>query len=183
MSKAKTLEIIEHKTANAQTRRSHRRAYRIGTAVAVLLFFGTVLYLTLGDPLQDSGGQVVTPENVEDFLKQMDESGNSANPSFETVMNYSWLFPTGDAVSSNAYVENSINNQNDFYFIVTLMDTSQTILYVSPNLKPGEALDSIKLDAGLAAGNYRAQLTYHLLDKSGNVEDTVQMMLEIVVEG
>ncbi len=182
MSKEKTQKKIEEKIANTQKSHSRRPIFRLAGAFMLLLFCGAILYLTLGDAVRGSRGEVLTPENAEEIIKQMTTPENTADASFEAVMNYTWLFPAGDAVSSNAYVENSPNNRNAFYFTVALTGKSQTILYVSPNLKVGEALGSIKLDTELAAGSYDAVLTYCLLDDTGNVADTVQMTVEIVVE-
>lgn len=180
MSTEKTQRKIAEKTASMQMHRSYFGIFGTALFLILFLFFGFILYLTFGEVFQNAGGKVLTRENAGEILAQMES--DSPDIPFETVMNYDWLFESGDAVSSNAYVENGIHNQNTFYFTVTLADPNQTVLYISPNLAVGEALDSIKLDTKLPAGVYDAALIYYLLDEAGNTLDTVEMGLTITIE-
>ncbi len=180
MSTEKTQRRIAEKNASMQMRRSYFGIFGTALFLILFLFFSSILYLTFGKAFQNAEGKVLTRENEEELLTQMES--DSSDISFETVMNYDWLFESGDAASSNAYVENGAHNQNAFYFTVTLAGPDQTVLYISPTLAVGEVLDSIKLNTVLPAGVYDAALIYYLLDEAGNTVDAVEMGLTITIE-
>ena len=94
-------------------------------------------------------------------------------------MNVEWTFADGLAISSDAYVENSTENQNDMYFDVKL-NTGECI-YTSEIIHVGERLETIKLEKDLEAGNYSAIVTYHLLDTNGNEVATAEIGILIKV--
>ncbi|HBA50321.1 MAG TPA: hypothetical protein DCZ91_21515 [Lachnospiraceae bacterium] len=59
---------------------------------------------------EEQRGIVVNQDNVGDVIEQMDQMASEeiVAPGYYTVsMNYEWYFKTGDAISENAYVENS----------------------------------------------------------------------------
>ncbi len=178
MSEEKTKKKIEEKIAQKEKKRSLSRIYNISLSIIFFFFFSCILYLTLGEALRGSANKVITKTNVDSILQELE----SSEISFETVMNYDWQFENGQAASSNAYVQNSPNNQNAFYFTVSLYNTSRTVLYISPTLEVGEDIYDIKLNSGLPAGKYDAALTYYLLDEGKTVVDTVEMGITIAVE-
>ncbi|MBR4026045.1 MAG: O-antigen ligase family protein [Lachnospiraceae bacterium] len=98
---------------------------------------------------------------------------------YNAVMNVEWTFTDGLAISSDAYVENSTENQNDMYFDVKL-DNGECI-YTSEIIHVGERLETIRLEHDLEAGNYSAIVTYHLLDSNKNEVATAEIGILIKV--
>lgn len=83
---------------------------------------------------------------------------------FECEMTMSWTFENGEAESPNAYVANSENNRNTLYFDVYDNSTNE-MLYSSAMLPVGSALQNIKLEKNLPAGEYDAVVMYTLVDE------------------
>lgn len=124
---------------------------------------------------------VVNAENVEEVLDELDKKEVVPIGYYETIMNSTWNFPSGDEVSSNAYVENAMANTNSVYFDVTLADTNETI-YESPILPVGSHLENIALDSKLSAGTYDCIVTYHLLNEENRSVSTLKLTLTIIIE-
>ena len=95
-------------------------------------------------------------------------------------MNSTWNFPSGDAPSENAYVENATTNTNPVYFDVVRDDTGETI-YESPILPVGSHLENFELDTVLDAGTYDCVMTYHLLDEEEQEISTLQITVQVVI--
>ena len=98
----------------------------------------------------------------------------------EVTMNSTWNFPSGDAPSENAYVENATTNTNPVYFDVVREDTGETI-YESPILPVGSHLEKFELGTVLEAGTYDCLMTYHLLDEEEQEISTLQITVQIVI--
>ena len=84
--------------------------------VVILALVGVIVYLLISrQPKEEEQRNVViTPDNVEEVLEQMTEQGQEPVPAgyYTVTMNYEWHFPAGDAVSTDAYVENITENTN-----------------------------------------------------------------------
>lgn len=151
--------------------------------VIIALLLGMVVYLLLNRGEEDepvNRNIVVNEENVEEVVEELVQKEAVPVGYYEAVMNSTWNFATGDAVSDNAYVENAETNTNPVYFDVTLADTEETI-YESPILPVGSHLENITLGTALSAGTYDCILTYHLLDDENKSISTLKMSVTIVV--
>lgn len=170
MSKEKANERINSRIAPTdEPHKSHLFILILGVIVIGILI-GVICYLTLRkEPEQESResreyNRVVTPENIEEIIGQLNEADYTPIGSYEVMMNTDWIFPDGASPSTNAYVENSINNRNVVYFTIALETDRDTDIYDSPFLEPGSYMEAIQLDVDLPAGKYDAVLTYHLVD-------------------
>jgi hypothetical protein len=123
---------------------------------------------------------VVTPDNVEEVLQQLDEADKTTPGNYTVTMNTTWNFTDGSSASDNAYVENSVSNTNDVYFDITLADTEENI-YSSPVIPVGSHLEDITLDKELDDGTYDCVVTYTLVDDDQNPISTVRVALTIVI--
>lgn len=149
------------------------------TAIAIVLIVALALVLTRQSAEAERRNVVVTPDNVEEILSDMQEQKVQAGR-YEVTMNTTWNFDKGDSSSSNAYVENSTANTNDVYFDVVRSDTGETI-FASPTIPVGSHLENITLDTPLDKGTYDCVLTYHLLDEDGNAISKLNISLSIVI--
>ena len=148
------------------------------TCIFILLVVAIIVAVALATPNKDVRNEVVTPENLDEVLINMQEPTPVGK--YEVIMNTSWVFETGDSASSNAYVENATANINDVYFDIIRSDTKETI-YKSPTLPVGSHLEGITLDTALEAGSYPCVLTYHLLDDQGLPISSLNIKLDITV--
>lgn len=147
---------------------------------AAIVVTALVLILTKQSADAEKRNVVVTPDNVEEVLSDMQEQQVQAG-TYEVTMNTTWNFDKGDSASSNAYVENSTANTNDVYFDIVRSDTEETI-YKSPIIPLGSHLENITLDTPLDKGTYNCVLTYHLLDDNEEPISKLNINLSIVVE-
>lgn len=151
--------------------------------VVILVLVGVILYLLLRKPEEEQRNVVVTPDNVEDVLKQMEDE-DFVDPGYYTVtMSYDWHFATGDAVSSDAYVENMAENTNAVYFDLFLASDEENAIYKSPVIPVGSSLQDIALDQKLDAGTYDCVAVYHLVDDDQNTISTLRVTVTVIVEG
>ena len=132
-------------------------------SVVFIAMAGTIIYLLVteddsSNKKKDERPTVVTEKNVKEVVDAMNEPVEDG--SYEVSMNTKWTF---DKNSSNAYVENSINNTRTVYFDVTLADTEE-LVYSSPYIPVGEKVEGFALDTKLEPGAYKALVTYHLVD-------------------
>lgn len=182
MSKEKSQERINNQLSQSGAKKSHTAAIII-SVVIVCVLVGVILYLVFGkdaEPEADAN-RVVTPDNVEEILDQLGDSSKTAFGSYEATMNSEWTFENGTSVSSNAYVENSVNNTNTVYFTVTRKDNGEEILK-SPDIPVGSSLADIKLDKDLDAGKYDTILTYHLVDDNHKEISTASFAVTITIK-
>lgn len=146
--------------------------------IAVLV--GVIVYLLLPkeEEKNDRGRAVVlTEDNVDAF----DSEGPVEDGYYLVTMNTSWNFDDGKSESVNAYVANAKENTRTVYFDVFLSDTGEQI-YSSPFLPVGSELENFKLDKELAAGDYQATVTYHLVDDEENEIDEVSAEVSIHIQ-
>lgn len=148
--------------------------------VCVVVAIVTTLVLVLsGATEKDEGKAIVTPDNVDEVIADLQED-KVADGMYEVTMNTYWEFESGDSASTNAYVENSTANSNDVYFDIVRSDTGENI-YSSPIIPIGSHLEGITLDKALDAGEYECVLTYHLLDENEESISTLNINLNIKV--
>ena len=180
MSVEKANQHIDESIANYKLGKSPKKYNIILLCFVGFLVLGLILYFTIGEELLSSKGQVVTIENRDAILAgSAEKEPEEAN--YEVVMSSRWNFADGNAVSENAYVENSSVNTNTVYFTVTRTDTEE-IIYISPRITPGSYVTDIKLSATLAKGEYDAILTYYLLDDQDSVISAIPMKLRITID-
>lgn len=171
MSKEKANERINSRvTPTDESHKPHVVLLVIVVAVVVAVLVGVICYLALRkDPEQEQGSRgynrVVTPDNVEEIISQLQEEDYTPVGSYEVIMNTEWTFPDGTSPSTDAYVENSVSNRNTVYFTIALDTDRETDIYDSPFIEPGSYMDAIRLGVELPAGTYGAVLTYHLVDE------------------
>ncbi len=125
---------------------------------------------------------VVTPDNIDQLLEER------ALPEFEEATYYTvsmeptWTFPSGDAPSSNARIDNLLSNTNDVYFDVFLAGDETEPIYESPIIPLGSFLEDVTLEKSLDKGTYDAVCIYHLVDEEQNTLSTLRVAIKIVVE-
>lgn len=151
--------------------------------VVIVALLGVVIFLLFRGKDEEEPKRrnvVVNEDNVDEVLESLAEEGYVPPGYYEVTMNSTWNFESGDAPSTNAYVENAQTNTNPVYFDVVREDTGETV-YESPILPVGSHLDEIVLDTALEAGTYDCILTYHLLDEEEQDISTLQLTVQIVV--
>ncbi len=155
----------------------------ISVAIVIVALIGIIVYLLLSrsaEPKEERRNVVVTPENVDSVLEEVDEA---VPPGHYTVtMNPTWHFATGEEISYDAVVENVETNTNDVYFDIVLGNDEEKILYKSPIIPRGGSLEKIALDESLEAGTYDCVVIYHLIDEDQNTLSTLRVALKIIVE-
>lgn len=151
--------------------------------VVILVLVGVIAFLLLRKPEEERRNVVVTPDNVEEVIAQM-EDDDFVEPGYYTVtMNYDWHFVSGDAVSSDAYVENMTENTNDVYLDLFLASDEENAIYKSPVIPVGSSLRDIALDTELDAGTYDCVAVYHLVDEEQNTISTLRVTVTVIIEG
>lgn len=153
--------------------------------IVILVLVGVIVYLLLSrrPAEEERRNVVVTPDNVEEIIEQMAEE-EAVEPGYYIVtMNYDWHFPTGDAVSPDAYVQNMTENTNAVYFDVFLAEDEENAVYKSPVIPVGSSLQDIALDTDLDAGTYDGICVYHLVDEEQNTISTLRVTVTLIVEG
>lgn len=152
--------------------------------VLIIVLLGVVIFLLLRGQEEEEPKRrnvIVNEDNVDEVLESLAEEGYVPPGYYEVTMNSTWNFTSGDAPSTNAYVENARTNTNPVYFDVAREDTGETI-YESPIIPVGSHLDEITLDTVLEVGTYDCILTYHLLDEEEQEISTLQITVQIVIE-
>lgn len=149
------------------------------TSVVLVVIVAVILVFVKPDSTEKRN-VIVSPENVDEILAEMEASSKIQPGQYEVTMNSTWEFESGNVASSNAYVENSTANSNDVYFDITLSDSGETI-FESPIIPVGSHLEGITLDKTLDAGAYDCVLTYHLLDENDEPVSSLNIALTIVI--
>ncbi len=166
-------------------KKTRKGGFIIGIGIAILvILIGIIIYLLLSrdaEPEKERRNVVVTPENVESVLEELDDAKEAGY--YTVTMNPVWHFETGKAVSYDAVVENVEKNTNDVYFDIVLEGDEDNVLYKSPVIPRGGRLEEIALEKPLDAGTYNCVVIYHLVDEEQNTLSTLRVTLEIVVEG
>lgn len=158
----------------------------IGGVIIIAVLIGIIIYLLSArnaSPEEERRNVVITSENVEDVLKEIDEAQETVTPGYYTVtMNMTWHFATGDEASYDAVVENVETNTNDVYFDVVLENDEEKVIYESPIIPRGARLENIALDESLEAGTYDCVVIYHLIDEDQNTLSTLRVTIQVIIE-
>lgn len=151
-------------------------------AIIIIGILSGIIFFLLPHGEGKAYNNVVTPDNVDEVISQMEEDAKTPAGSYEVSMNTNWIFPDGASASTNAYVENAITNQNTVYFTIALADSGENDIYKSPYLEIGSQLTDIKLDSAPPQGTYDAIITYHLVDDAFDELSSVSMYMTITIE-
>lgn len=181
MSKEKANERINSTVVTTTHKKSPIIAVILIAVVVICVLAGVILHLLSGKDTKEYN-QVIKPDNVEQVIAQLEEDDYTPVGSYEVKMNTEWTFPDGSSASPNAYVENSVTNQNTVYFKIVLDDASQKEIYKSPYLEVGSHLEDIQLDEVLEAGTYSAVLTYYLVDHEFNDISQVSISITLTIQ-
>ena len=134
------------------------------------------------DTVQNKRNTVVTSDNVGDVVDEMMNQEYVEPGYYSASMSTTWHFETGDAVSSDAYVENVPENTNDIFFDLVLEADEDTAILKSPVIPRGAELQNISLDTPLEAGTYPCVMIYHLIDEEQNTLSTLRVGVTVIVE-
>lgn len=151
--------------------------------VVIVALAGVIAFLLLRGKEKEAPKRnvVVNEENAEKVASDMIEQDKTPVGSYEVIMNATWNFENGTAVSDNAYVKNAETNTNSVYFDIVRSDTNETI-YASPILPLGTHLENIALDEELPAGTYDCVCTYFLLDEEDEPISKVNVGVTIIIK-
>ena len=137
--------IMKEKTPNHQKKLTKTHYLIIVTvAVVFIALVSIIIYLLVAlqsdkDKLVEnepkkSRPTLVTEDNVDELIASIDEPVEDG--SYEVVMNTRWTFSSN---SSDAYIENSVNNTRTVYFDLFIADTKD-LVYSSPYIPVGEKI-------------------------------------------
>ena len=155
----------------------------IALLIIVVAMAGVIVFLLTKkpeepEPAEDTRATVVTEETVEQVLEEMSKPKPAAYYTCE--MNVEWNFKDSSQPSYNAYVANAVENDYTVYFDVHL--NSGEMVYSSPYIPVGEELTGITLEKQLAAGDYDAVVTYHLVDENHEELSNVSVSVVLHIE-
>lgn len=174
-------ERISQKLSAGTTPKKKGKLGVIIGAVTLVIASVIVVMIVIKPNKADSRNTVVTPDNVDEILADLQDTQKTETGRYQVTMNTTWDFDNGSSASSNAYVENSTANNNAVYFDIVRSDTGETI-FKSPTIPVGSHLEDITLDKELPKGSYSCVLTYHLLDDSGKSVSKLNINLTINVK-
>lgn len=164
--------------------KNKKRGIVVIAVIIIAVLVGVIIYLLLSQNTKSEDEKrnvIITPENVESVLKELDEA---QQPGYYTVtMNPTWHFESGGEVSYDAVVKNVEKNTNDVYFDIVLESDEERVLYKSPVIPRGGRLEQIALDEKLETGTYNCVVIFHLVDEEQITISTVRVALKIIVEG
>ena len=172
--------ISQKLSANSASKGKKGIAIGIACTSIVLVAVIAVAVIFIQPNSAEKRNVVVSPENVDEIIAEMEDAAKTQPGQYEVTMNSTWEFESGNAASSNAYVGNSTANSNDVYFDITLADSEETI-FESPIIPVGSHLESITLDKVLEAGTYDCVLTYYLLDENDKPISKLNIAITIVI--
>ncbi len=172
-----------------KTTQGKKGGVKIVAIIGVLLVVAVVVVIVVllvnknGQKADEKRNVVVTTENVEELIEQLD-SEEAVAPGYYTVtMNNVWHFANGTAVSDDAYVENIPGNTNDVYFDLFLAEDEENAIYESPVIPRGAKFEEVKLDKPLDAGTYDCVMIYHLVDENQDTISTLRVTVTLNIEG
>lgn len=149
--------------------------------VIIAVLIGVIAFL-LHKKEEPKRNVVVTEENAEEVAAQMAEE-DYTEPGYYTVnMATEWHFSKGDAVSSDARVDNVTGNTNPVYFDLFVAGDEEEPIYSSPIIPVGSFLENIALEKPLEKGNYDCVIVYHLVDEEQETLSTLRVTVELIVE-
>ena len=157
----------------------------IGAVVLVAITVVVVLMLTKdkGETDQKKINEAilsrgfVEEDNAEQIVSAMEDK--VAEGMFTCKMSTEWTFPDGTSEAKNAYIANSEKNRYTFYFDIYLEDE---IIYSSPLVPVGSAIEGITLDKDLDAGEYALKVQYTMVDDAYEEVSSVGFMVSAKVK-
>lgn len=185
MSREKANERINSRTSAVAPKRSYTGIVIVLSVIIVCILVGFIVFLLYGkeaDGEVKTRNMVVTPENIDEVVSQLEEIEYTPPGSYEVIMSTRWTFEDGASASADAYVENSVLNRNTVYFTVTPADDDDHVVLRSPYLEAGSHLENITLDEDLDAGVYDMVMTYHLVDDDLKELSEVSVSVTITVQ-
>ena len=157
-------------------------------ATIVVLLAVVVVLLTGREEVKEDDmpkrNVVVKEENIEEVIQDMvDEGQEYVEPGYFTAcMCTEWYFENSKATSSNARVDNLLENTHDVYFDVFLADNEDEPIYCSPVIPRGAFLEHIALDKELDSGTHDCVMVYHLVDEEQNTISTLRIAFTITID-
>lgn len=165
------------------TKKSSSLVIIIAVVIIVAVLGAVIIVLALNSQTSNPSNQttprrdvLVTPDNIDEVLAEIQET--NPDSAYTASMNIDWYFEDGASPSSNAYIENAVENSRTVYFEVTLADTGEMV-YSSPYIPVGSILQNPALTVDLDAGEYSAVCTYHLVDDDYNELSTVSVSVKL----
>lgn len=154
-------------------------AILIGVIVVLASNLNQTTQTTKEEPKEQKS--VITADNVEEVLEDFADIPDYIPKNYTVKQSSDWIFPDGTSESTNAYVENSTENETPVYFDVQVDETGE-IVYSSPILDLGAHIQNFALDKSLEKGNYVCTVIYHLIDENQKELTTVNIGVNIEVE-
>lgn len=184
MSKEKSRDRLSSQAGHIKKKRSNK--WIVLLLVGLIAVIGLVVVVTVYGSIRKKPNAkgynvIVTPENIEQAIGNLDASEYTPVGSFEVNMNSDWTFADGLSASKDAYVGNSVHNTNSVYFTVTTQNDNAVVL-TSPVIPVGSHLENVRLDKELAAGKYDAVVKYFLLDTAGKEVSNVSVAVTITIQ-
>lgn len=171
----------ENKTENTEKKGGRRGVVIVIGIVVLAVIAGIIIFMLLNKKPVDESRKVIAPDTAEDVVKEILTPNDSNIPkSYTVTQNSEWVFPDGKSESTNAYVENDKENETDVYFDL-IEDESGEVIYSSPVLQRGAAVENFKLDKALDAGSYNCTVEYHLVDDKQNTLTTTSVGVSITI--
>ncbi|MBR4027080.1 MAG: hypothetical protein IKJ01_05920 [Lachnospiraceae bacterium] len=179
MSKDKASQKINGNVGTSNARKRMSPILLLIPLLVIVVGIGMVFLFSKED--DTVANVVVTPENVEQIIAEVEEEQKVPIGSYEVSMALQWHFASGKDISSDAYIENVVNNNATIYCTAVLADTQEEVLKTS-YIPVGGKLENITLDKKLSAGTYDAILTYHLVNSSYEDVSEVSVGFTIIIE-
>lgn len=179
-------EMSKGENPTQKSRKGGTRLVVIGIVVVIAILIGVIVVLVnkLNNTTkveQQEKKSVITAENIEEVLEDMEDLPDYIPKNYTVKQSSDWVFPDGSSESTNAYVENSTDNETPMYFDLQV-DKTGDIVYSSPVLELGAKIQSFKLDKPLEKGTYECTIIYHLIDDDQNELTHVNVGVNIKVE-
>ena len=111
MSNRSSEERISQKLSRESSKNSRKNTAIIVIIIGIVIIAVVTLILIFARKPEKKQNVVVTPDNVDEILSDMNEQPTKPG-TYEVKMNTTWDFDKGDKASDNAYVENSTSNTN-----------------------------------------------------------------------
>lgn len=179
-------EMSKGEKPTQKSRKGGTRLVVIGIVVVIAILIGVIAVLVnkLNNTTkveQQEKKSVITAENIEEVLEDMEDLPDYIPKNYTVKQSSDWVFPDGSSESTNAYVENSTDNETPMYFDLQV-DKTGDIVYSSPVLELGAKIQNFKLDKPLEKGTYECTIIYHLIDDDQNELTHVNVGVNIKVE-
>lgn len=121
-------------------------------------------------------GTIVTEDNAEELVVGEEAVQDGY---YDVSMTLDWHFK--DGVTEDAKIANKITNTRTVYFDL-LTEETEDLVYSSPYIKVGEAMQGFTLDKELAPGTYDMIVRYYLVDDDNLEVSNVSVGITIYVE-